>query len=37
LLIALDIEGEVHSCGSATVGLETPLADASAASLQVRV
>jgi hypothetical protein len=37
LLIALDLEGEVHACGSASsVGLETPLADVSSSSLQVR-
>ena len=35
LLIALDMEGEVYSCGSATVGHETPLADLSHDSLQV--
>jgi hypothetical protein len=35
LLIALDMEGEVYSCGSATVGHETPLADLPHDSLQV--
>ena len=36
MLIALDIEGEVFACGGVSVGLETPLSDVSAGSLQVQ-